>query len=154
MSWWDYSQQHKNIYIHGKIKLEFRGFGALPVIKGSQLNQNWCIPLIAIDWKPTVWCLWRYSTTHDSNVSAMLRRRLKKCLIFIEKRVNYPKPCLKTIFPDYSLQRSSLYGMVMSPVHLPGQIQLPVLSSLALEDMGDQDSLGVSVLKWMSMCAT
>ena len=35
----------------------------------------------------------------------------------------------------------------MSCVHLPGQIQIPVLPSLALEDMGDQGSLGVSVFK-------
>ena len=33
--------------------------------------------------------------------------------------------------------------MVMSHVHLPGQIQLPVSPSLALEDVGDQGSLGV-----------
>ena len=33
-------------------------------------------------------------------------------------------------------------------------IQLLVSQSLALEDMGDQGSLGVSVLKRMSMCAT
>ena len=46
--------------------------------------------------------------------------------------------------------------MVMSHVHLPGQIQLPVSPSLALalEDVGDQASLEVSVLKWMSMFAT
>ena len=44
--------------------------------------------------------------------------------------------------------------MVMSRVHLPGQIQLPVSPSLALEDVGDQGSLGVSVLKRMSKCAT
>ena len=44
--------------------------------------------------------------------------------------------------------------MVMSRMHLPGQIQLPVSPSLALEDVGDQGSLGVSVLKQMSMCAT
>ena len=44
--------------------------------------------------------------------------------------------------------------MVMSRVHLPGQIQLPVLPSLALEDVGDQGSLGVSVLKRMSIHAT
>ena len=43
--------------------------------------------------------------------------------------------------------------MVMSHVHLPGQIQLPVLPSLALEDVGDRGSLGESVLKRMSMCA-
>ena len=36
--------------------------------------------------------------------------------------------------------------MVMSRVHLPGQIQLPVSPSLALEDVGDQRSFGVSVL--------
>ena len=35
-----------------------------------------------------------------------------------------------------------------------GQIQLPVSPSLALEDVGDQGSLGVSVLKPMLMCAT
>ena len=35
-----------------------------------------------------------------------------------------------------------------------GQIQLPVSPSLSLEDMGDQGSLGVSVLTRMSMCAT
>ena len=44
--------------------------------------------------------------------------------------------------------------MGMSHMHLPGKIQLPVLPYLALEDVGDQGSLGVSVLKWMSMCAT
>ena len=44
--------------------------------------------------------------------------------------------------------------MVMSRVHLPGQIQLPVSPSLALEDVGDQGSLGVSVLKRMLMRAT
>ena len=44
--------------------------------------------------------------------------------------------------------------MVMSSMHLPGQTQLPVLPFLALEDVGDQGSLGVSVLKRMSMCAT
>ena len=44
--------------------------------------------------------------------------------------------------------------MVMSRVHLPGQIQLPVLPSLALEDVRDQGRLGESVLKQMSMCAT
>ena len=44
--------------------------------------------------------------------------------------------------------------MVMWRVHLPGQIRVPVSPSLALEDVGDQGSLGVSVLKWMSMCAT
>ena len=38
----------------------------------------------------------------------------------------------------------------MSRVHLPGQIHLPVSPSLALEDVGDQGSLGVSVLKQMS----
>ena len=42
--------------------------------------------------------------------------------------------------------------MVMSRMHLPGQIQLPVSPSLALEDVGDQGSLGVSVLKPMSKC--
>ena len=47
-----------------------------------------------------------------------------------------------------------MYGMVMWHVHLPGQIQLPVSPSLALEDVGDQGGLGVSVLKRMSMCAT
>ena len=44
--------------------------------------------------------------------------------------------------------------MVMSCVNLPGQTQLPVSPSLALEDLGEQGSLGVSVLKQMSMCAT
>ena len=44
--------------------------------------------------------------------------------------------------------------MVMSWVHLPGQIQLPISPSLALEDVGAQGSLGVSVLKRMSMSAT
>ena len=44
--------------------------------------------------------------------------------------------------------------MVMLCVHLPGQIQLPGSPSLTLEEVGDQGSLGVSVLKWMSMCAT
>ena len=39
--------------------------------------------------------------------------------------------------------------MVMSRVHLSGQIKLPVLPSLALEEVGDQESLGVSVLKGM-----
>ena len=54
------------------------------------------------------------------------------------------------------LELSSLKwdGMVMSRMHFPGQIQLPVSPSLALEDVGDQGSLGVSVLKLMSMCAT
>ena len=42
----------------------------------------------------------------------------------------------------------------MSRLHLPEQIQLPVSPSLALEDVGDQRSFGVSVLKQMSMCAT
>ena len=41
--------------------------------------------------------------------------------------------------------------MVMSRVHLPGQIQLLVSPSLVLEDMGDQGSLGVSVLKRRSL---
>ena len=44
--------------------------------------------------------------------------------------------------------------MVMPRMHVPGQIQLPVSPPLALEDVGDQGSLGVSVLKQMSMCAT
>ena len=44
--------------------------------------------------------------------------------------------------------------MVMSRLRLPGQIQLPVSPSLALEGVGDQGSLGVIVLKGMSMCAT
>ena len=44
--------------------------------------------------------------------------------------------------------------MVMVRLHRPGQIQLPVSPSLALEDVGEQGSLGVSVLKGMSMCAT
>ena len=44
--------------------------------------------------------------------------------------------------------------MVMSYMHLPEQIQVPVWPSLALEDVGDQGSLGVSVLKGMSVCAT
>ena len=43
---------------------------------------------------------------------------------------------------------------VMSGSHLPGQIQLQVSPSLALEDVRDQGSLGVSVLKWLLMCAT
>ena len=43
--------------------------------------------------------------------------------------------------------------MVMSRMNLPGQIQLPVSPTLALEDVGNQESLGVSVLKRMSMCA-
>ena len=42
--------------------------------------------------------------------------------------------------------------MAMLRMQLPGQIELPV--SLALEDVGDQGSLGVSVLKRVSMCAT
>ena len=42
----------------------------------------------------------------------------------------------------------------MSCVHLPGQIQLPVSPSLDLEDVGDQGSLEVCVLKRMVMCAT
>ena len=37
--------------------------------------------------------------------------------------------------------------MVMSRVNHPGQIHLPVSPSLALEDLGDQGSLGESVLK-------
>ena len=44
--------------------------------------------------------------------------------------------------------------MVMSRVRRPGQIQVPVSPSLALEDVGDPGSLGVSVLKRVSMCAT
>ena len=44
--------------------------------------------------------------------------------------------------------------MVMVRVHLPVQLQLPVSPFLALEDDGDQGSLGVSVLKWMSLFAT
>ena len=43
--------------------------------------------------------------------------------------------------------------MVMLHEHLPGQIQLPVSPSLALEDVGDQGNLEVSVLKRMSMLA-
>ena len=42
----------------------------------------------------------------------------------------------------------------MSCVHLAGQIQLPASPSLAIEDVGDQESLEVSVLKRMSMFAT
>ena len=53
-----------------------------------------------------------------------------------------------------ALRTKRLRWYVMSRVHLPEQIQLPVSPSLALEDVGDQGSLGVSVLKWMSMCAT
>ena len=41
--------------------------------------------------------------------------------------------------------------MFMVRVHLAVQLQLPVSPFLALEDDGDQRSLGVSVLKWMSM---
>ena len=41
--------------------------------------------------------------------------------------------------------------MAMLHVHLPGKIQLPVSPSLAREDVGDQGSLGVNVLKRMSM---
>ena len=37
--------------------------------------------------------------------------------------------------------------MVKLRVHLPGQIQLSVLPTLALEDVGKQGSLGASVLK-------
>ena len=44
--------------------------------------------------------------------------------------------------------------MVRSRVHLPGQIELLVSPFLALEDVGDQGSLGMSVLKGMLMCAT
>ena len=44
--------------------------------------------------------------------------------------------------------------MVMPRVHLPGQIQLLVSPFMVLEDVGDQGSLGVSVLKRTSMCAT
>ena len=44
--------------------------------------------------------------------------------------------------------------MVMLRLHLPGQIQLPVSPSLTLEEVGDQGSLGVSVLKRILMCAT
>ena len=43
--------------------------------------------------------------------------------------------------------------MVMLRMHLPGQIKLPVSPSLALEDVGEQGSLGVSVLKLKSMFA-
>ena len=35
--------------------------------------------------------------------------------------------------------------MVMLRVHLPGQIQLPVSPSLALEDVGDQGSVKADV---------
>ena len=42
--------------------------------------------------------------------------------------------------------------MVMVRLHRPGKIQLPVSPSLALEDVGEQGSLGVK--KGMSMCAT
>ena len=44
--------------------------------------------------------------------------------------------------------------MVMWQGHLPGQIQLLVSPSMALKDVGDQGSLGVSVLKRMLICAT
>ena len=37
--------------------------------------------------------------------------------------------------------------MVMPCMHLPGQIQLPVLPPLALEDVGDQGSLGSECVK-------
>ena len=40
-------------------------------------------------------------------------------------------------------------GMVISHMHLPEQIQLPVSPSLALEEVGDQENLGVSVWKWI-----
>ena len=53
-----------------------------------------------------------------------------------------------------ALRTKRLRWYVMTCVHLPGQIQLPVLPSLALEDVGDQGTLGVSVLKQMSMCET
>ena len=43
--------------------------------------------------------------------------------------------------------------MVMSRKQFPRQIPLPVSPSLALEDVGDRGSLGVSVLKRMSLCA-
>ena len=39
--------------------------------------------------------------------------------------------------------------MVMSLVHLSGQIQLPISPSLALEE-----GLGVGVLEWISMSVT
>ena len=44
-----------------------------------------------------------------------------------------------------ALRTKRLRWYVMSRVHLPGQIQLPVSPSLAREDMGDQGSLGLSV---------
>ena len=42
--------------------------------------------------------------------------------------------------------------MVMSGVHLPEQIQLPVLPSISLEDVGDQGSLGDSVKADVEVC--
>ena len=44
--------------------------------------------------------------------------------------------------------------MAMLSVRLPGQILLLVSLSLVLEDVGDQGSLGASVLKRTSMFAT
>ena len=66
----------------------------------------------------------------------------------------YTKLGIQEVAVALRTKRLRSYGMVMSRVHLPGQIQLPVSPSLSLEDVGDQGSLGVSVLKWMSMCAT
>ena len=43
--------------------------------------------------------------------------------------------------------------MVMSCVHLLGQIQLPVSPSLALEELGDQGSLGMSVKADVDVCS-
>ena len=42
--------------------------------------------------------------------------------------------------------------MVKSGVHLPGQIQLPASPSLALENVGDQGSLIVSVKADVDVC--
>ena len=55
---------------------------------------------------------------------------------------------METLYTELGIQE------VMTPMHLSGQSQLPVSPSLALEDVGDQESLRVSVLKWMLMCAT
>ena len=63
----------------------------------------------------------------------------------------YTKLGIQEVAVALRTERLRGYGHV---VHLPGQIQLLVTPSLALEDLGEQGSLGVSVLKRMSMCAT
>ena len=76
----------------------------------------------------------------------------------------HDKVPIETLYTKFGIQEVAValrtkllrwYGHVrQSRVHLPGQIQLPVSPSLALEDLGDQGSLGVSELMGMLMCAT